>query len=76
MKITELIDELEQLKKEGKTHLTLLGNSANGEDDDFDIYFNNLEVWNDGERSATLFMSNITELDEDNNPIEQKPIRK
>ncbi len=61
MKITELIDELEQLKKEGKTYLTLLGNSTNGEDDDFDIHFNNLEIWNDGERTATLFMSIISD---------------
>ena len=63
MKITELIDELEQLKKEGKTHLTLLGNSDpnNGENDDFDIHFNNLEIWNDGERTATLFMSIISD---------------
>ena len=70
MKITELIDELEELKKQGKTHLTLLGNTSNGEDDDFDIQFNNLEVWNDGETTATLFMSVITELDENHIPIE------
>jgi len=61
MKITELIDELEQLKKEGKTHLTLLGNYCNGEDDDFDIHFNNLELWNDGDTTATLFMSIISD---------------
>ena len=61
MKITELIDELEELKKQGKTHLTLLGNTTNGEDNDFDVHFNNLEVWNDGETTATLFMSVIEE---------------
>ncbi len=61
MEITKLINELKQLKKEGKTHLTLLGNNLNGEDPEFDINFNNLEIWNDGEETATLFMSVITE---------------
>tara|TARA_R100001440_G_scaffold1221_1_gene4097 strand:+ start:2089 stop:2274 length:186 start_codon:yes stop_codon:yes gene_type:complete len=61
MEITKLINELIQLKKEGKTHLTLLGNNLNGEDPEFDIPFNNLEIWNDGEETATLFMSVITE---------------
>lgn len=61
MKITELIDELEQLKKDGKTHLTLLGNTCNGDNEELDIHFNHLEVWNDGEITGTLFMSNISE---------------
>ena len=57
MKIIELIKQLEELKEEGKTHLTLLGNNGNGEDENFDIHFNNLELWNDGEETATLFMN-------------------
>jgi hypothetical protein len=61
MKITELIDELEQLKKEGKTHLTLLGNTCNGENEELDIHFNNLEIWRDGETTGTLFLSNISD---------------
>ena len=48
----------------------LLGNRTNGEDSDLDIIFNNIEVWDDGDESITLFMSIITELDENNEPID------
>ena len=69
MEIKKLIKQLENCLKEGKTHLTLLANKTNGEDADFDMHMNNLEVWNDGEETATLFMSNITELDEYGEPL-------
>ena len=69
MKIKKLIEQLENCLKDGKTHLTLLANQTNGEDTDFDMHMNNLEVWNDGEETATLFMSNITELDINGEPL-------
>ena len=69
MKIKKLIEQLDNCLKDGKTHLTLLANQTNGEDTDFDMHMNNLEVWNDGEETATLFMSNITELDINGEPL-------
>lgn len=69
MKVIELIKELQKIKDQNK-YIHLLGNSLNGEDKDFDIIFNNIEVWDDGDESITLFMSIITELDENNEPID------
>jgi len=69
MEIKKLIEKLENCLKDGKTHLTLLANQTNGEDTDFDMHMNNLEVWNDREETATLFMSNITELDINGEPL-------
>lgn len=69
MIIKELIKQLQQVEDQNK-YIHLLGNSTNGEDEDFDIIFNNVEVWDDGDESITLFMSVITELDEDHNPID------
>jgi|TARA_B110000908_G_scaffold142376_1_gene170539 hypothetical protein len=75
MTVKELIIELQ--KVENQNHfIHLLGNHTNGEDEDFDILFNNIEVWDDGDESITLFMSNITELDEFGEPIERTPKRK
>jgi hypothetical protein len=69
MKVKDLIKELQQVENQDK-YIHLLGNTTNGEDDDFDIIFNNIEVWDDGDESITLFMSVITELDENHIPIE------
>jgi hypothetical protein len=69
MEIKKLIEQLENCLKDGKTHLTLLANQTNGEDTDYDMHMNNLEVWNDGEDTATLFMSDITELDINGEPL-------
>ena len=69
MEIKKLIKELQECLKDGKTHLTLLANQTNGEDTDYDMHMNNLEVWNDGEDTATLFMSDITELDINGEPL-------
>lgn len=57
MKIKELIKLLEEVENKQKDIL-ILGNQTNGEDEELDIKFNNLEVWNDGEESITLFVSN------------------
>ena len=75
MLVKELIKELQKIgNQDGSIHL--LGNLTNGEDEDFDMFFNNIEIWNDGDDSITLFLSNITELDESGEPIKQTPTRK
>ena len=74
MIVSELITELQ--KVDPNKFITPLANELNGEDTDFDIYLNNIEVWNDGDESITLFMSNITELDLNNDPLTRVPNRK
>ena len=69
MIVKELIAELQKIENQDK-YIHLLGNRANGEDTDFDIIFNNIEVWDDCDESITLFVNCITELDADNNPID------
>ena len=69
MIVKELIAELQKIENQDK-YIHLLGNRTNGEDEDFDIIFNNIEVWDDCEESITLFTSVITELDENHIPIE------
>ena len=55
MTVIELIKELQQVENQDK-YIHLLGNDINGEDDDFDIIFDDIEVWNDGDESITLFL--------------------
>ena len=69
MIVKELIAELQKIENQDK-YIHLLGNRTNGEDEDLDIIFNNIEVWDDSDESITLFTSVITELDEDHNLIE------
>jgi len=76
MEIKKLIEQLQECLKDGKTRLTLLANQTNGEDTDYDMHMNNLEVWNDGEETATLFMSNMTILDVNGNPVENEDLNK
>ncbi len=61
MKIKELITELQKIENKEK-FINFLGNTTNGEDEDFDIIFNNIEVWDDGDESMTLFMSNTKSI--------------
>ena len=56
MTVIELIKELQQVENQDK-YIHLLGNDINGENDDFDIIFDDIEVWNDGDESITLFLS-------------------
>lgn len=56
MSVNELIKQLQEVEDKGK-YIHLLGNNTNGEDEDFDIIFNNIEVWDDGDESITLFLS-------------------
>ena len=60
MKIKQLIKLLEEVENKEK-YINLLGNQTNGENEDFDIIFNNIEVWDDGDESITLFTSIITD---------------
>ena len=55
MKVKDLIKQLEELNKPD-AEITLLGNVGNPEDEETDLYFDNVEVWNDGEESITLFV--------------------
>ena len=56
MKVKELIKELQEIENKEK-YIHLLGNQTDGEDEGFDIMFNNLEVWDDGDESITIFLS-------------------
>ena len=56
MTVKQLINDLQQIENQDK-YIHLLGNTANVEDDDLDIIFNNIEVWDDGDESITLFMN-------------------
>jgi hypothetical protein len=53
--VQNLIDELTALNKPDAV-ITFQGNEFNNDDDESDIIFDVLEVWNDGEDSITLFM--------------------
>jgi hypothetical protein len=55
MKVKDLIKQLEELNKPD-AEITLLGNVGHPEDEETDLYFDNVEVWNDGEDSITLFV--------------------
>lgn len=55
MKVKDLITKLEKLNKP-EAEITLLGNTGNPEDEETDMYFNVIEVWNDGEETITLFV--------------------
>jgi len=59
MKIKDLIKQLEEIENKDK-YIHILGNETNGEDEEFDIIFNDIEVWDDGDESITLFLSNVT----------------
>jgi hypothetical protein len=56
MKIKDLIAMLESIENKDK-EITLLGNETNGDDEDFDISFSDLEIWNDGDESITIFLT-------------------
>jgi hypothetical protein len=64
MTIQELIDELTALDKPN-ANIVLLGNTGNSEDEDTDMYFDKVEVWNDGEETITLFVG----LNEENSRL-------
>lgn len=64
MIVKELIDLLVALNKPS-ANITLLGNTGHPEDEDTDMYFDKIEVWNDGEETITLFVG----LNEENSRL-------
>ena len=56
MTIKDLINQLEQVENKDK-YIHLLGNLENAEDESKDIIFNDVEVWDDGDESITLFIT-------------------
>lgn len=56
MKVKDLIKQLQEIEDKNK-YIHLLGNLNNAKDEDDDIIFENIEVWDDGDESITLFLS-------------------
>lgn len=57
MTIKELINELKSIDNDKKT-IVFAGNQVNYEDPDYDIKFDRLDLWNDGDETITLYLSN------------------
>ena len=57
MTVKELIKQLKEIENKNK-FIHFLGNETNGTDEDFDILFNSVEIWDDADESITLFMCN------------------
>jgi len=57
MTVKELIKQLKEIENKDK-FIHILGNETNGEDENFDILFNSLEIWDDSYESITLFICN------------------
>lgn len=57
MKVTvkELIEQLQAIKNQDAT-ITLLGNVGHPEDEETDLYFDFVELWEDGEETITMFV--------------------
>ena len=56
MRVKDLIKQLQEIENKNK-HIHLLGNTNNPESEDSDIIFENVEVWDDGDESITLFLN-------------------
>jgi hypothetical protein len=55
MKVKDLIKQLEAIANQ-EAEISLLGNVSNPDDEETDIRFDMLELWEDGEESITLFV--------------------
>ena len=55
MKVKDLIAELLKIENQ-ESEVNILGNVGHPEDEETDVRFQHLEVWNDGEESITLFV--------------------
>ena len=55
MKVKDLIAQLQGIQNQD-AEITLLGNASNPDDEETDIRFDMLELWEDGEESITLFV--------------------
>lgn len=56
MKVKDLVKQLQEIENQEK-YIHLVGNVKNPEDEDKDIFFENVEVWNDGDESVTIFLN-------------------
>jgi hypothetical protein len=64
MKVKDLIKQLEELNKPD-AEITLLGNVGHPEDEETDLYFDLVEIWNDGEFSLILCIISENEYSPD-----------
>ncbi len=55
MKVKDLIKQLEVIKNQD-AEITLLGNVGHPEDEETDLYFDFVELWEDGEETITMFV--------------------
>ena len=55
MKVKDLIERLQEIKNQD-AEISLLGNAVNPDDEETDIRFDMLELWEDGDESITLFV--------------------
>ncbi len=55
MKVKDLIKQLEAIKNQD-AEITLLGNVGHPEDEETDLYFDFVELWEDGEETITMFV--------------------
>ena len=69
MKVKDLIKQLEEIKNQD-AEITLLGNIGHPEDEDTDMYFETLELWEDGEESITLFVGLIPEDNKETSSVD------
>lgn len=69
MKVKDLIKQLEEINNQD-AEITLLGNIGHPEDEDTDMYFETLELWEDGEESITLFVGLIPEDNKETSSVD------
>jgi len=55
MKVKDLIEKLQAIENQ-EANITLLGNVGYADDEETDLYFDNLEIWEDSDQSITLFV--------------------
>ncbi len=55
MKVKDLIKQLQEIKNQD-AEISLLGNAVNPDDEETDIHFDMLELWEDGDATITLFV--------------------
>jgi hypothetical protein len=58
MKVRELIEQLIKVNNL-EAEIVLQGNIGNPEDEDDDVYFEFVELWDDGEDSITMFVGGV-----------------
>tara|TARA_R110000823_G_scaffold303405_3_gene424782 strand:+ start:320 stop:499 length:180 start_codon:yes stop_codon:yes gene_type:complete len=55
--VNDLIQKLQLIENKNNL-IDLIGNETKGEDEDFDINFNDLEIWDNSDDTVTLFLNN------------------